>query len=99
MTGKSKFALHLLDNKHSMGPMENIMDVIYVMNKGSLYIYHETKLENQINNQNTFVQTGCFYILLQYDNNLGSVCTSLKYSESRQPAGIHSVHTELTSTW
>ena len=31
---KSKFAQHLLDNKHSTGPMENIMGIIRTMNKG-----------------------------------------------------------------
>jgi len=31
---KSKFAQHLLDNKHSSGLMENIMDIIHTMNKG-----------------------------------------------------------------
>ena len=31
---KSKFAQHLLDNKYSVGPMENIMDIICTTNKG-----------------------------------------------------------------
>jgi hypothetical protein len=29
---KSKFA-HILDNKHTIGPMENIMDITYITNK------------------------------------------------------------------
>ena len=31
---KSKFAQHLLDNKHSTGPIENIMDILHTANKG-----------------------------------------------------------------
>jgi ferritin-like metal-binding protein YciE len=55
---KSKFAQHLLDNKNSIGPMENIMDVIYMTNKGRLlnkmervYVYKETRNNNQINDK------------------------------------------------
>jgi len=31
---KSKFAQHLLDNKHSIGPMLNIMNIICITSKG-----------------------------------------------------------------
>jgi hypothetical protein len=33
---KSKFAQHLLDNSHSMGPIENIMDLLFTTSKGRL---------------------------------------------------------------
>jgi hypothetical protein len=33
---KSKFAKHLLDNKHSIGRMENIIDLIYTTTKGKM---------------------------------------------------------------
>jgi len=33
-TNKSKFAQHLLDNKHSIGPIEDIMKVLHKTNKG-----------------------------------------------------------------
>jgi len=53
---KSKFTQNLLDNKHSIGPIENIMDVIHTTSKGRLldlierfYIYNETHRNNQIN--------------------------------------------------
>ena len=46
----------LLDNKHSIGPMENMMDIIHITNKGKMlnnmekfYIYKETRIDNQIN--------------------------------------------------
>jgi hypothetical protein len=55
-TNKSKFAQHLLDNKHSICPIEDIMEVFYTTNKGKLmdtmdiyYIYKETHMNNQIN--------------------------------------------------
>jgi hypothetical protein len=59
-TNKSKFAQHLLDNKHSIGSIEDIMKVLYRTRKGKLmdtmersYIYKETQLNNQINDRNT----------------------------------------------
>ena len=57
---KSKFAQHLLDNKHSVGPIEDITKVLYKTNKGKqmdtmerYYIYKETYMNNQINDKNT----------------------------------------------
>jgi ferritin-like metal-binding protein YciE len=57
---KSKFAQHLLDNKHTIGPIENIMDVIHTASKGRLldtiekiYIYNETRRNNQIKDKCT----------------------------------------------
>jgi hypothetical protein len=57
---KSKFAQHLLDNRHSIGPKENVMDVIYTTAKGKMfntnekfYIYRETRNNNQINDKCT----------------------------------------------
>ena len=47
---KSKFATHLLQNKHSIGHIQDIMKVLYITNKGRLtdtiekfYMYKETK--------------------------------------------------------
>jgi hypothetical protein len=58
--GKSRFAQHLLGNRHAIGPMNDIMDTIYFTNKGrlmdvveSFYIFCKTKLNNQINNRLT----------------------------------------------
>jgi hypothetical protein len=52
---KSTFAMHLLEKKHSIGHIEDIMKVLYINNKGRLmdtiekfYIYKETKNSNQI---------------------------------------------------
>jgi len=59
-TDKSKFAQHLIDNKQSIGPIEDIMKVLYKTNKGKImeaveryYIYKETYINNQINDKNT----------------------------------------------
>ena len=50
---KSKFATHLLDNRHAIDQVENIMETMYVTNKGKLidtlerfYVYRETKINN-----------------------------------------------------
>jgi len=66
---KSKFASNLLDNRHSIGPKEDIVGRIHTTNKGRLLdkvetfsIYNETRKNNQINNKctakpNTFFDT------------------------------------------
>jgi len=50
---KSKFAQHLLDNKHSIGSIEDIRKVLYKTSKGKLmdtmeryHIYKETYMNN-----------------------------------------------------
>jgi hypothetical protein len=55
---KSKFAQHLLENSHSIGPIGNIMEVLFKTNKGRLmdtmdrcYIYKETRTNNKINDK------------------------------------------------
>jgi transposase-like protein len=59
-TPKSKFALHLLENNHSMAPMDQIMKILYNTNKGNLmntieqfHIYKITQENIQINDKNT----------------------------------------------
>jgi phosphopentomutase len=53
---KSKFAAHLLENKHSIGHIEDVMDVLHISNKvhfmdtmEKFHIYKETCKDNQIN--------------------------------------------------
>jgi hypothetical protein len=55
---KSSFTTHLLDNNHSMGPINEIMDVLYTTRKGRFmdtverfHIYSETRNNNQINDK------------------------------------------------
>jgi hypothetical protein len=57
---KSKFSQHLLENRHSIGSMENVMKVLYTTNKGKLlddmerfYVYKEIYFNNQINDKNS----------------------------------------------
>jgi hypothetical protein len=68
---KSKFAQHLLENKHSFGPMEDIMDIVHITNKGKMmdtleryYIYKETKSNNQINDKLTVKPNSIFETLI-----------------------------------
>jgi len=57
MGTKSKFAQHLLENKHAFSPIEDIMDIVHESNKGKVmdtlerYIYKETKSNNQIHDR------------------------------------------------
>jgi hypothetical protein len=55
---KSKFASHLLENRHSSGPMNSIMETVHITNKGRMmdtlkifYIFRETKPNNHINDE------------------------------------------------
>ena len=80
-TNKSKFAQHLLDNKHSIGPIEDIMKVLYKTNKGKLmdtmeryYIYKETYTNNQINDTNTAKPNIIFDTLVH--KNTSRACTA-----------------------
>jgi hypothetical protein len=50
---KSKYATHLLENHHVMGPIDKTMQVLYTINKGRLmdtiekfHIYKETHKNN-----------------------------------------------------
>jgi hypothetical protein len=54
----SKFAQDLLDNGHSFGKIEDIIQILYYNNKGSymdtiekFYIYRETANNKQINDR------------------------------------------------
>jgi hypothetical protein len=56
--GKSRFAAHLLENKHSIGPMDNIMETLHPTGKGRMmdtlerfYIFRENKRNNRINDR------------------------------------------------
>jgi len=58
--GKSIFEQHLIENGHSFGPMQGIMETVQLTSKGRMmdtlekfYISRETKLNNQINDKMT----------------------------------------------
>jgi hypothetical protein len=70
----SKFAQHLLENGHSVGSMENIMDVIHTTSKRrtmatleKFYIYRETKCNNQINDRLTVKPNVIFETVVHKD--------------------------------
>ena len=51
---------HLIDNKHSIAPMEDIMEILHITDKGSMmntlekfHIYKLAGLDNQINDKST----------------------------------------------
>ena len=79
---KSKFATHLLDNRHAINQMENIMEATYVTNKGKFmdtlerfYIYRETKINNQINDKLTIKPNIIFDTVVQKDSHRGLTAT------------------------
>ena len=69
---KSKFAMRLLENHHSIGHIDNIMEILYITKKGrtmdtieKYYIYKETKKENQINDKNKMKQNKIYEAVIQ----------------------------------
>jgi len=79
---KSKFAQHLLENKHPIGPMENIIETIHVPNKGRMmdtleryYIFREIKLNSQINDKLTAKHNIIFKIIVHKDVHRGLSAT------------------------
>jgi hypothetical protein len=73
-TNRSKFAQHLIENRHAISPMQDIMDIIHITNKGKMmdtlerfYIYKETKSNNQINDKLTVKANTIFETIVQED--------------------------------
>jgi len=71
---RSKFAHNLLDNRHSIGPKEDIMDIIHTTNKGRLldkvkgfFIYNEKRKNNQLNDKCTTKPNTVFHRVILED--------------------------------
>jgi hypothetical protein len=76
--GKSTFALHLLENGHDVWPIQDIMNTIYITDKGRLmdtlekfYIFRETKLYKQINDKLAVKPNIIFDTIVQKDPHRG----------------------------
>ena len=76
--GKSNFAQHLIDIKHTLGPADEIMNIVYVTKKGKLvdtlerfHIYYEIKRNNQINDKSTMHQNNIFDTILHASTDRG----------------------------
>jgi len=72
--GKSGFAQHLLENRHAIGTMNDIMDTLFFTNKGrlmdaveSFYIFRETKLNNQLIDKLSVTHNIIFESILRED--------------------------------
>jgi hypothetical protein len=68
---KSKFALHLLENKRPIAPIHDIMEILYNTNKGRFmntieqyHIYRITQNNIQINDKNTVKPNAIFKTLI-----------------------------------
>jgi hypothetical protein len=75
---KSKFAQHLLDHHHSIGPMSTIMNTLHITTKGRMlntlercHIYKETVINNQINDRHTVKPNIIFNIITQDNHDRG----------------------------
>ena len=70
---KSKFAQHLLENRHAIGNMEDIMEIVHTTTKGkkldaleNFYIYKETIDGNQINEKSTVKGNELFDTIIKH---------------------------------
>jgi hypothetical protein len=90
--GKSSFAQHLLDNGHDAGPIEDITSTLPITSKGRLmykkkkiYIFRETKLDNQINDKLAVRPNVIFETVVQKDPHRGihNVCHTGKLPSSQ----------------
>jgi len=75
---KSKFAAHLLDNQHSMGKIDDIMEILHITKKGrkmdtieKYHIYKETKEGTQINDKNTIKPNKIYEAIMLGESNRG----------------------------
>lgn len=76
--GKSKFARHLRDNNHSIGPVEGIVNIVHVIERGLrmnimerlYYVYKEIKEDNQVNDGSTFTPNILLDTIIQNDVSL-----------------------------
>ena len=64
--------MHLLENHHPIGHIDNIMEILHITKKGrtmdtieKYYIYKETKNGNQINDKNTVKQNKIYNAVIQ----------------------------------
>ena len=79
MCRKSGFAQHLLDEGHTFGPMENIMDVVHYAKKGRMmdtlekfHIYEVTQRDIQINDKSTIQRNPIFDTLVRHHQHRGN---------------------------
>jgi len=70
---RSTFAHHVINEGHSFGPMDEIMNVIHFERKGRMldtlekfYIYRETKNGNQINDRLTVQSNPIFETIVKH---------------------------------
>jgi hypothetical protein len=70
-TGVNVFDYYLLDNNHSIAPIEEIIEVLQTTKKGrhvdtveKFYMFKETRINNQSNEKNTVEPNARFEALL-----------------------------------
>jgi len=88
---RAKFAQDLIDNKHAIRNMEDIMEIIHVTGKGkkldaleSFHIYKEAKAGNQINDKLTVRGNELFETIIQQDPYEGHSTTATEHPKRAQ---------------
>jgi hypothetical protein len=86
---KSKYATHLLENHHSIGPINETMQILYTTSKGRLmdtiekfHIYKETHQNNQINDRDTVKYNAIYDTLVLQTSHRVSIDPSPEHNQS-----------------
>jgi hypothetical protein len=102
---KSKFSQHLLNSGHSIGPIDDIMSIIYTTTKGRLmdtiemfHIHKETYLNNQINDKNT-VKPNFIFDMLIYKNASRVQLNTWRYPHRKPRQSITEQQAVHIPTW
>jgi hypothetical protein len=78
---RSKYATHLLENHHSIGPIDEVMQIVYTTGKCRFMdtiekfpIYKQTQLDNQINDRDTVKYNAILDTLVQQTTHRAQAC-------------------------
>jgi len=75
---KSKFAQHVIEKDHAFGPINDLMDILHIANKGRMldalekfYVCRKTQLGTQINDKLKVQSNPIFEALIQNNSHRG----------------------------
>ena len=104
---KIRFAQNLLENRHAIGNMNDIMDTLFFTNKGrlmdaveSFYIFRETKLDNQLNDKLTVKHNIIFETIVREDPHRGiyDTCSTQQHIPPQSDLSATWIHWTALST-
>ena len=87
--------MHLIENNHSIGHIDDIMEILHITNKGrsmntieKYRIYKETKNCNQINDKNTVKPNKIYDVIIHGEADKACTRTQPHNSNRNQSVGF-----------